>query len=671
MSISGSLLEIFFGGSMNTQAQKPLWEPLSRDVETSKMYDFVGFLNKKGLVVQNNYASLYDFSISNIETFWSHFWDYSQIIGDKGARILENSDKMMEAKWFPDSRVNYAENLLAMSGLPDDHLALVFWGEDQIKMKMSLGELKTNVLRLQKYLMKQGVGVGDRVVGFVSNRPETVVAMLATASLGAVWSSCSMDFGIQGVLDRFSQIQPKILFSGDGYFYNGKWVSCIEKVDSIRSQIGSLQKTIVIPYQGDQVSDKSFINWFHALEDGSRDLEPMIFKRVPFASPLFIMYSSGTTGLPKCIVHSVGGTLIQHRKEHLLHCDVHPGNRLFYYTTCGWMMWNWLVSGLASGACLMLYDGSPFYPNANILWDYVDAENIHILGVSAKYIQALEKSGACPRKSHRLKNLKAILSTGSPLLEEGFEYVYRDIKTDVRLSSISGGTDIISCFALGAPNLPVYKNELQCRGLGMAVKIFSEDGHEVRSQKGELVCVKPFPSQPIGFWNDLNNEKYKAAYFGRFPNIWCHGDFAELTNHDGIIIYGRSDTVLNPGGVRIGTSEIYRVVESFQEIAESMAIGQSWNGDERVVLFVRLKPDQKLTVELQTKIKSQIRSELSPRHVPAKIISVSDIPRTISGKISELAVRNVVHGVAVKNKEALANPDALALFVNLPELAED
>lgn len=649
---------------MENHGSKLMWKPTQTEVQNSELNRFVNYLKNQGVSLELNDHLIHQWSVQSAQNFWSYFWDFAGIIGSKGQRVLVDGDQMLKARWFPDAKLNYAENLLRQS---HNEIALSFWGEDQVQLKMTRLEIREQVRKLQKFLKDLGVGPGDRVVGFVPNRPEVLVAMLATASLGAVWSSCSSDFGIQGVLDRFNQIAPKVLFAGDGYFYNGKWIDCTGKITAIQSEIKSLKATVVIPYNENKKLD-SCMSWSDCMKETDHILE---FTRVDFSAPLFIMYSSGTTGLPKCIVHSVGGTLIQHMKEHMLHCDLRDGTKIFYYTTCGWMMWNWLVSALAVGSQICLYDGSPFYPDAHILWNYLDKEGIEVFGTSAKYIQALEKSGAIPRQSHRLDSLKSILSTGSPLLPEGFDYIYRDIKNNLRVSSISGGTDIISCFALGSPTLPVYRSELQCKGLGMAVAVFNDEGKSVVQQKGELVCTQSFPSQPVGFWNDPQGEKYQKSYFSRFPNIWCHGDFAEITEHQGLVIYGRSDTVLNPGGVRIGTAEIYRVVENQSEILEALAVGQDWKGDERIVLFVRLKEGKVLTEDLVKKIKKSIRNELSPRHVPAKILAVNDIPRTISGKISELAVRNVIHRQEVKNKDALANPKALDLFVNLAELQTD
>jgi len=546
----------------------------------------------------------------------------------------------------------------------------VFWGEDQVKRRLSRQELYNQVSLLAQALAAMGVEKGDRVAGFLPNIPEAVIAMLATNSLGAIWSSCSPDFGENGVVDRFGQIEPKVLFVADGYFYNGKQFDCLEKVANISSRLPSLAAVVVIPYSRDAFSLEA-IPMAKTLAAVTDPFEPqtIAFEQVSFDHPLYIMYSSGTTGVPKCIVHGTGGTLLQHLKEHCLHSDVKKGDRVFYFTTCGWMMWNWLVSGLAAEATLLLYDGSPFYPDGNILFDYADAEAMTLFGTSAKYIDALNKAGVSPIDTHDLLTVRTMCSTGSPLVPEAFDYVYEHIKTDLCLASISGGTDIISCFALGNPVLPVYRGQLQCRGLGLAdVQVWDDDGNPVQGEKGELICVAPFPCMPVGFWNDQNGSKYHDAYFARFPNIWCHGDYVELTEENGLIIYGRSDTVLNPGGVRIGTAEIYRQVEQLDEVLESLVIGQQWEGDVRVVLFVRLRDAIALDDDLIKRIKTQIRANTTPRHVPAKVVQVTDIPRTKSGKIVELAVREVVHNRVVKNKEALANPEALSQFENREEL---
>ena len=642
----------------------PLWQPAPERIAQTPLAALMAATG------QTTYAALWQWSIDEPAAFWSTVWDFCAAIGEKGGEILVDRDKMPGARWFPEAQLNFAENLLRAQG---DGEALVFWGEDKVKHRWSHDDLHREVHRLQVLLKSAGVEAGDRVAGYLPNLPETLAAMLATASLGAIWSSASPDFGVQGVLDRFGQIEPKVLICVDGYWYNGKPVDCLAKNAEVVARMPSVVKTVVVPSLSTAPELSAIPNavLWHDLATPSGALE---FKRLPFAHPLFIMFSSGTTGVPKCIVHCHGGVLLQHLKEHQLHGDVRPGDRLFYFTTCGWMMWNWLVSGLASGATLLLYDGSPFADQGKVLFDFAEQERMTHFGTSAKFIDAAAKMGLRPAQTHQLSALRAMFSTGSPLSPEGFDWVYREIKADLLLASISGGTDIVSCFVLGAPVLPVYRGEIQCRGLWMAVAVFDEAGQAVQSEKGELVCTQPFPSMPIGFWNDPDGKKYHAAYFDRFDNIWCHGDFAELTAHEGMIIYGRSDATLNPGGVRIGTAEIYRQVEQLPEVLESLVIGQDWppgrNDDVRVVLFVKLAADQKLDESLVDRIKQQIRQNTTPRHVPARVVQVEDIPRTKSGKIVELAVRHVVHQQPVKNVEALANPEALDFFRNRPELQD-
>lgn len=647
-------------------AAQPLWRPNPLTVGDTRM---AVFMQATG---HGRYADLWQWSVDQPEAFWSTLWDFCGAVGDKGRTVLVDGDKMPGARWFPEARLNYAENLLTNR---DAGEALVFWGEDKVKRRMSRAELYAEVARFQQFLIAAGVGEGDRVAGYLPNLPETLIAMLAATALGAIWSSASPDFGVQGVLDRFGQIEPKVLICVDGYWYNGKPVDCLAKNAEVVARMPSLLKTVVVPYLNAQPALDGIagaVSW--------NDLPPVdstaevVIRRVAFDHPLFIMFSSGTTGVPKCIVHCHGGALLQHLKEHQLHSDVRPGDRLFYFTTCGWMMWNWLVSGLACGATLLLYDGSPFAGGGTVLFDLAQAEKMTHFGTSAKFIDAAAKMGLTPGTTHDLATLRAMFSTGSPLSPEGFDWVYREIKQDILLASISGGTDIISCFVLGNPVLPVWRGEIQCRGLGLAVDVLDDDGRPVRGEKGELVCTRPFPAMPVGFWNDPDGAKYHAAYFERFDNIWCHGDFSELTAHDGMIIYGRSDATLNPGGVRIGTAEIYRQVEQLPEILESLVIGQAWppgKGDDvRVVLFVRLQEGQVLDAALIERIKKQIRDNTTPRHVPAKVVQVQDIPRTKSGKIVELAVRNVVQAQPVKNVEALANPEALEFFRGRPELAD-
>ena len=640
---------------------KPIWEPSKERADGANISRFMRFVREQtGNDDIRRHAPLYDFSIRQPEKFWPLVWEFCGIraSGDF-EEVLADKDKMPGARWFPGVRLNFAQNLLRHK---DDRIALIARNEFGNNRQLTYADLHDQVGKLAEALRSSGVGVGDRVAGFMPNIPGTVIAMLATASLGAVWSSCSPDFGINGVVDRFGQIAPKVLFSADAYGYGGKRFDCLAKVRAVLEQIPAIERVVIVPYSGDALKLEGLRNsiaWSDYLPDGA---QPLRFEMLPFDHPLYIMYSSGTTGVPKCIVHGAGGTLIQHLKELVLHTDLKREDTIFYYTTCGWMMWNWLVSSLAVGAAVVLYDGSPFHPDGTVLWDLVDELGIDVFGTSAKWIAAVEKAGIKPRESHKLLTLKTILSTGSPLSDESFEYVYRDVKERVMLSSISGGTDIISCFALGSPVLPVYRGELQCRGLGMKVEILDDAGLPVREEKGELACSAPFPSMPVGFWNDPQGEKYHNAYFSKIPNVWCHGDHALLTEHDGIVIYGRSDAVLNPGGVRIGTAEIYRQVEQLPEVLESIAVGQDWDNDVRVVLFVRLREGATLDDALRDRIRKQIRDNTTPRHVPAKILQVADIPRTISGKITELAVRETIHGRPVKNTDALANPQALNLF---------
>jgi acetoacetyl-CoA synthetase len=649
-------------------SDRPLWEPGKERVERANLSRFIRFVREEHDEDLESYADLYDFSIKHPDRFWTSVWDFCGIraSGDRDP-VLVDPERMPGARWFPEVRLNFAQNLLRFR---DDRLALVFRGEAGHARELSYAELHDQVSRLQQALKAAGVGAGDRVAGFMPNLPETVIAMLAATSLGAIWSSCSPDFGIHGVVDRFGQIAPKVLFTAASYAYGGKRHDCLERVAGVVEQIPSIERVVVVPYL-DAPASLAAVPRAVALEAFVAPYAPaaLSFEPMPFDHPLYIMYSSGTTGVPKCIVHGAGGTLIQHLKELVLHTDLKREDRIFFYTTCGWMMWNWLVSSLAVGATVVLYDGSPSHPDGNAPWDLVDAIGISVFGTSAKWLAAIEKAGVKPRETHKLLNLKTVLSTGSPLAPESFDYCYRDIKDRLMVSSISGGTDIISCFALGNPLLPVYRGELQCRGLGMKVEILDDAGRPVREQTGELACTAPFPSMPVGFWNDPDGRKYRAAYFERVPGVWCHGDYAMLTEHDGVIIYGRSDATLNPGGVRIGTAEIYRQVERVPEVLESIAIGQDWDNDVRVVLFVRLRDGVALDDALRERIKRAIRDNTTPRHVPAKILQVPDIPRTISGKITEIAVRDLVHGRPVKNTDALANPQALEHYRDIPDLA--
>jgi acetoacetyl-CoA synthetase len=637
-------------------SEQPLWSPSPERAAQTLMARFMAQAGHK------DYAALHRWSIEHSEDFWNRVWDFAGVRGTRGARTLVDGDRMPGAKWFPEGRLNFAENLLRDRDGSD---AIVFWGEERIRRRLSRAELHDLVSRLAQALRAAGVGKGDRVAGYLPNLPEGVAAMLATASIGAIWSSCSPDFGVQGVLDRFGQIAPRVLFCSDGYLYGGKEFDSTEKVKAILAGLPGAPRCVTVPYIGSgAVAGEPLEAFIGPFAPG-----PIAFEPVEFNHPLYILYSSGTTGVPKCIVHGTGGTLLQHLKEHQLHSDVRPGDRLFYFTTLGWMMWNWLVSGLASGATLLLYDGSPFVARGRILFDLADAEGMTHFGTSAKFIDAIAKINLRPRETHRLDKLRVMLSTGSPLVAEGFDYVYASIKQDLCLASISGGTDIVSCFVLGNPAGPVWRGEIQAKGLGLAVAVYDEDGRPLSSGKGELVCTRPFTAMPIGFWNDPDGAKYRAAYFERFPNVWRHGDWCEETAHGGLVIYGRSDAVLNPGGVRIGTAEIYRQVERLDEVVESLVIGQDWAGDVRVVLFVKLREGLALDDALAGRIKQQIRANTTPRHVPDKVLQVPDIPRTKSGKIVELAVRDVVHGRAVKNLEALANPEALAHFRGRAELA--
>ena len=672
----------------------PLWTPTNDAIARSHLRHFADQVAKAYSVraydgEKLDYQMLYCWSIDHPEQFWPEWWRYCDIIAEDrpgrepwddvvvGLDRMAPPDPAQGPRWFLGSRINFAENLLRYA---DDREALVSWNESGRRAALTYRELQEAVASVAAALKAHGIVAGDRVAGFVPNIPEAIIAMLATASLGAIWSSCSPDFGVKGVLDRFGQIAPRVLFTADGYRYAGKEIDSLGRVREIVEQIPAIERVVVIPYlrSDPQVtsirSATMWAEWIGGQRSEARgQSRGAEYVRFAFDHPLYIMYSSGTTGLPKCMVHGAGGTLLQHMKEHQLHADLRRDDRLFYFSTCGWMMWNWLASGLATGATLILYDGAPLAPNPAILWDMAQAERITVFGTSAKYIAAAEKAGLEPARTHDLTHLRTILSTGSPLAPPGFDYVYEKIKRDVCLSSISGGTDIISCFAGGNPTGPVWRGELQALSLGMAVDVFDENGRPVRGEPGELVCTKPFPSMPVAFWNDPDGAKYRAAYFDYFPGVWRHGDWAELTEHDGMIITGRSDATLNPGGVRIGTAEIYRQVEQLPEIVESLVIGQDI-GDEkdrdiRIVLFVRLREGLTLDDALRERIRRLVRENASPHHVPKVIVQVTDIPRTISGKITEMAVRDVVHGRPVKNTDALANPQALALFRDLPELS--
>jgi acetoacetyl-CoA synthetase len=652
---------------VSDQDTKILWQPSPQRIKQSNVTTFIEAAEDSWNVVIGDFEGLYEFSIASKEKFWQSLIDFAGVTAETwGTVILENADQMPGAVWFPDAKLNYAENLLRNR---DDRDAMVFWGEDQIKTRVSRKELYDAVSRLAQAMRAAGLAEGDRVGGYMPNMPETIIAMLAAVSIGAVWSSCSPDFGVQGVLDRFGQIEPKMVIVCDGYFYNGKAHDILSKVKSVLAQLPSVEVTVVVPYSCALPSITNVphgIMWADFIADFV--VKEINFAQLPFNHPLYIMYSSGTTGAPKCIIHGAGGTLLKHLSEHLLHSDEKPGDRVFYFSTCGWMMWNWLVSGLACQVTLLLYDGSPFYPDGNVLFDFAEAEGMTHFGTSAKYIDAVKKAELEPLKSHNLNKLKSIMSTGSPLVPESFDFVYEKIKPDVHLASISGGTDIIACFVLGNPVAAVWRGEIQTRALGMAVDVFDGEGNSLLEEAGDLVCTKPFPSMPIGFWDDEDGSKYKAAYFEDYPNVWCHGDWVELTARAGMVIYGRSDATLNPGGVRIGTAEIYRQVEQFDEVIEGLCIGQIWDGDTRVILFVVMRKGHTLDIDLQDAIRKRIRQNCTGRHVPEKIIAVPDIPRTKSGKITELAVRDIIEGRSIKNTEALANADALKFFENLSEL---
>jgi acetoacetyl-CoA synthetase len=641
----------------------PIWQPSAERSAASNMRRFIAAHREH--LRGDDYAALYDWSVESPAEFWAAVWQFCEIQAVAPFKTaVRDASRMPGAVWFEGARLNFAANLLEHD---TSGTAIVFANERGERSELDWHSLRAQVASVAAHLRALGVGKGDRVAAFIANRPEAVVAMLAAASLGAVWSSCSPDFGADAVLDRFGQIRPKVLFATDGYFYNGKSVDSLPMVAAVAARLSDLRAVVVVPYRAAEPDLRSLPN---AVLFGEllAQREPPRYEPVAFDDPLYILFSSGTTGAPKCIVHGVGGTLLQHRKEHVLHTDIGPRDVVFYFTTCGWMMWNWLVSALASRATVVLYDGAPLYPDPGILWRLAERERISVFGTSAKYLSALEKSGFEPRAHHALPLLRTILSTGSPLAPASFDYVYDYVKADVQLASIAGGTDLISCFALGNPLEPVYRGELQCRGLGMKVEIYTPDGRAVRGEKGELVCTAPFPSMPLGFWNDEDGRKYRAAYFELFPNVWHHGDYAELTAHDGVVIYGRSDAVLNPGGVRIGTAEIYRIVEQFTEVAESIVVGQEWGADTRIVLFLRLQPGHTLDAALERRLRDEIRARASPRHVPAKILAVADIPRTMNGKIVELAVREAIHGRPVGNRDALANPQALDDFVDRPEL---
>ena len=641
-------------------SEKPLWAPSGDKAASSNLKAFMDICGHS----DDSYEEFWQWSINNLEDFWSQLWDYCKVIGDKGDIALKDPDKMVGSQFFPNGKINYAENLLKNKS---DDTAIIFRDETGTERTLSFKELYDQVSLWTQALKAHGIKEGDRVAAYMPNMPETIIACLATASIGAIWSSASPDFGAQGIIDRFGQIEPKILITVNAYYYGGKTIDCLEKVEEVQKSITSLEKIIVVPFAESDI-DLGKIKKGELTEKFLSEFSPkeIEFNRVNFNHPLFIMFSSGTTGVPKCIVHGHGGTLLQHLKEHALQSDIKAGDKIFYFTTCGWMMWNWLITGLAADACLLLYDGNPFYPEKQILWEFTSKHNVMLFGTSAKYIDALKNFDEHPKDHHDLSSLKMVASTGSPLTHESFDYVYKSIKKDVHLASISGGTDIVSCFMLGNPISPVWRGEIQGAGLGMAIDSYDDKGKSLSTGvSGELVCTKPFPCMPVGFWNDPDGSKFHGAYFANIENTWCHGDWVEKTPHGGFIIHGRSDATLYPGGVRIGTAEIYRQVEKIPEVFESIAVGQDWEGDTRVILFVRLTEGNTLDDDLKTRIKKQIRSGASPRHVPAHIIQIMDIPRTKSGKITELAVRDVIHKRAVKNKEALANPEALDLYKDL------
>ncbi|WP_344957586.1 acetoacetate--CoA ligase [Zobellella aerophila] len=646
-----------------------LWQPSPARIKQSLLHDFIQQVNRRFELHLTDYAGLHAWSVQDSPAFWSSLWDFAGVIGEQGEPLVVEPNSAERAIWFPQARLNFAENLLAHGQAFADRDALLFQAEGQGHRALSWRQLGEQVAAVSRFLREQGIGPGDVVAGYLPNLPETVVAMLATTSLGAVWTSTSPDFGVDSVVDRFGQTRPRVLFSADGYRYNGKLHDTSQKARDIVAAIDSIEYWVQIPYIGQhRLSERERVRLWPELLARYRDAR-LAFTPMPFNAPLYILYSSGTTGQPKCIVHSAGGILLNHLKEHRLHSDIRPGDKVFYFTTCGWMMWNWLASALASGATLLLYEGSPFVPGAAVLWDWAVEAGMTLFGTSAKYLEALEKQHVRPADSHDLSALRTLCSTGSTLAPEQFDYVYQGIKGDLQLASIAGGTDICGCFVLGNPISPVYRGECQCIGLGLDVQVFDDQGSSLRGERGELVCCNSFPNRPLGFWNDADGRRYHDAYWATYPDVWHHGDFVELSPQGGMLFYGRSDTVLNPGGVRIGTAEIYRQVNQFEAILDSVVIGQHWQQDVRVVLFVKLAEGAELTPGLEAAIRQRIRSRCTPRHVPAKILAVNDVPRTKSGKIVELAVRNVVHGEPVKNIGALANPETLEYFKERPELA--
>ncbi|MCK5542148.1 MAG: acetoacetate--CoA ligase [Desulfobacterales bacterium] len=647
---------------------KLLWEPSKERIENSNMYAFMQVVNEKFNKSFSDYDGLYEWSVENLEDFWSTAWGFLGIKASKKYdKVVENPDKMPGAKFFTGSYLNFAENLLKHR---NDNKALIFRGEDSVRRELTYNQLYAEVAKVASSLRMAGLKPGDRVVGFMPNMPESIIAMLAATSLGATWSSCSPDFGIKGVLDRFGQTEPKVLFTADGYFFKGKPLDSLERISGIIDQLPSIEKVVVVPYTRDNPEISNLKNGVHYKDFIDESATEIEFEQLPFDHPLYIMYSSGTTGLPKCMVQGAGGILLHQLKELVLHTDLKEEDTIFYFTTCGWMMWNWLTCSLGVGATLVLFDGNPFHPGPDALWKMAEDEKITVFGTSAGYIEALKNAGVKPGKSFDLSSLKSVLSTGSPLSKENFEFIYDEVKNDIQLASISGGSDLNGCFALGNPIGPVYSGELQCRGLAMKVFAYDDDGKPIIGREGELVCTAPFPSMPIYFWNDKGDAKYKSAYFEEYPNVWAHGDFVEVTEHGGVVMHGRSDTTLNPGGVRIGTAEIYRRIDQMEEIEDSVVVGQKFNNDVRVILFVKMAQGHELSDEIKDRIKKDIRTTASPRHVPAKIIETPDVPYTLNMKKVELAVKKMIEGKEVKNKDALKNPEALDFFGDLKELQE-